>query len=158
MRDMRSSRSSMRRLRTSHLRLPGHETQPLEVSKSPGFRGGPMFSPDGASISYIQGNEIFSWSRPFLKASLAGGAAVKLAEYDAFHEGDWGADGKLYWTASYAGGIVRIGESGGEIEPVTKLDVEHGERSHRFAHFLPGGKSLLYTVALDAINSYDDAR
>ena len=139
-------------------RLDNLETQPLEVSKSPGFRGGPMFSPDGASISYIQGNEIFSWSRPFLKASLAGGAAVKLAEYDAFHEGDWGADGKLYWTASYAGGIVRIGESGGEIEPVTKLDVEHGERSHRFAHFLPGGNSLIYTVGLDGINSYDDGR
>ena len=139
-------------------RLDNLETQPLEVSKSPGFRGGPVFSPDGSSISYIEGNAVFSWSRPFLKAPLAGGAAVKLADYDAFHEGDWGPDGKLYWTAGYAGGIVRIGESGGETEPVTKLDAEHGERSHRFAHFLPGGKALIYTVALDGINSYDDAR
>jgi len=139
-------------------RLDSLQSEPLEVSKSPGFRGGPMFSPDGTSISYIEGNTIFSASRPFLKASLAGGAAVKLAEYDAFHEGEWGPDGKLYWTASYPGGIVRIGESGGEIEPVTKLDVEHGERSHRFAHFLPGGKSIIYTVALDETNGYDDAR
>ena len=139
-------------------RLDNLRNEPLEVSKSPGFRGGPMFSPDGSSISYIEGNAIISWSRPFVRAPLAGGAAVKLADYDTFHEGEWGPDGKLYWTSSYQGGIVRIAESGGEIEPVTKLDTEHGERSHRFAHFLPGGKSFIYTVALDSINGYDDAR
>ena len=139
-------------------RLDTLESQPLEVSKTPGFRGGPMFSPDGASISYIQGNEIFSGSRPFLKASLTGGAALKLAEYDAFHEGEWGSDGKVYWTESYAGGIVSIPESGGAVQTVTKPDVEHGERSHRFAHLLPGGKAMIYTVSLDGISSYDDAR
>jgi hypothetical protein len=41
-------------------RLDDLESQPLEVSKSPGFRGAPMFSPDGASLSYIEGNSIFS--------------------------------------------------------------------------------------------------
>src|SRR5204862_3300852 len=81
-------------------RLDSLQNEPLEVSKSPGFRGGPMFSPDGSSISYIEGNAIISWSRPFFRAPLAGGAAMKLADYDAFHEGEWGPDGKLYWTSS----------------------------------------------------------
>jgi eukaryotic-like serine/threonine-protein kinase len=139
-------------------RLDSLQSEPLEVAKTRGIYGGPMFSPDGTSLAFIEGNEIISSSRPFLKASLAGGAAVKLADYDAFHEGEWGPDGKLYWTASYQGGIVRIGESGGEIEPVTKVDTEHGERSHRFAHFLPDGKSMIYTVALDGTAGYDDAR
>jgi serine/threonine protein kinase len=139
-------------------RLDNLKSEPLEISKTPGFRGGPMFSPDGASISYIEGNAIYSWSRPFLKAPLDGGAAVKLAEYDTFHEGEWGPDGKIYWTASYHGGIVRVAESGGPLEAVTKVDADHGERSHRFAHFLPGGKSIIYTVALDGINTFDDAR
>src|SRR4030095_11681305 len=31
-------------------------------------------------------------------------------------------------------------------------------RSHRFAHFLPDGKSIIYTVALDGTAGYDDAR
>jgi hypothetical protein len=44
-------------------RLDSLENQPLEVTKSPGFRGGPMFSPDGSSISYVEGNAIVSWSR-----------------------------------------------------------------------------------------------
>ena len=39
-------------------RLDSLQNEPLEVSKSPGFRGGPMFSPDGSSISYIEGNAI----------------------------------------------------------------------------------------------------
>jgi eukaryotic-like serine/threonine-protein kinase len=139
-------------------RLDSLETVPLEVSASSGFRGAPVFSPDGTSISYIEGNAIYSWSRPFLKASLSGGAAVKLADYDAFHRGDWGEDGNLYWTATYPGAIVRISAAGGDMEPVTTLDVQHGERSHRFAELLPGGQALIYTVALEGISSYDDAR
>jgi serine/threonine protein kinase/dipeptidyl aminopeptidase/acylaminoacyl peptidase len=139
-------------------RLDGLEGQPLEVTKSPNFRGAPLFSPDSGSISFIEGNSIFSSSRPFLKAALSGGAPVKLAEYDMFHRGDWGADGWIYWTANYPGGIVRIRDSGGPPEPVTTLDTENGERSHRFASLLPGEDAIIYTVAFDGITSYDDAR
>jgi serine/threonine-protein kinase len=139
-------------------RLDNLKSEPLEISKAPGFRGAPMFSPDGSSISYIEGNAIYSWSRPFLRAPLDGGAAVNLAEYDSFYQGEWGPDKKIYWTAAYNGGIVRVPESGGPLEEVTKVDGNHGERSHRFAHFLPGGKSILYTVALEGIKSFDEAR
>ena len=139
-------------------RIDGLESQTLEVTKSPGFRGAPLFSPNGSFIAFIEGNAIYSSSRPFLKASLAGGAPVKLAEYDMFHGGAWSDDGWIYWTANYPGGIVRVRDSGGPVEPVTKLDVERGERSHRFAHLLPDGQALLYTVAFDGIDSYDNAR
>jgi serine/threonine-protein kinase len=139
-------------------RVDGLDSQPLESTKAPNFRGAPLFSPDGSSISFIEGNSIFSSSRPFLKAALTGGAPVKLAEYDMFHRGDWGADGWIYWTASYPGGIVRIRDSGGEPEAVTQLDTANGERSHRFAHLLPGQQALIYTAAFDGISSYDDAR
>lgn len=139
-------------------RLNSLESQPLEASTSPGFRGAPMFSPDGTHISFIEGNAILHWARPFQKAALSGGAAVKLTDYDMFHRGDWGPDGWIYWTAQYPGGIVRIPDTGGNIEPVTELDVARGERSHRFADLLPGGRALVYTVGFDGIDSYDDAR
>ncbi len=139
-------------------RLDSLDDQPLEITKAPGFRGAPLFSPDGASISFIEGNSIFSWVRPFLKASLAGGAPTRLVDYDSFHRGDWAADGWIYWTASYPGGIVRIRDSGGPIEPVTELDAKKGERSHRFADLLPGGQALIYTAAFEGISSYNDAR
>jgi serine/threonine-protein kinase len=139
-------------------RLADVDGKPLEASTSPGFRSGPLFSPDGASIAYVDGNAPYSWKRPFQIASLAGGPAVKLAEYDIFHSGDWSTDGWLYWTARYPGGIVRIRNSGGESEAVTKLDVAGGERSHRFASLLPGGDALLYTVGFEGIDNYDAAR
>ncbi len=137
-------------------RFDSLETRTLESSASPGFRGAPLFSPDGKTLSFIQGNAIFSWARPFYKAALSGGAALKLADYDAFHKGDWAEDGWIYWTAHYPGGIVRISDAGGDIQNVTELGP--GERSHRFASLLPGGDALIYTAAFDGIDSYDDAR
>jgi serine/threonine-protein kinase len=139
-------------------RLNGLENQPLEITTPPGFRGAPLFSPDATSISFIEGNSSYSWSRPFLTASLAGGAPTKLAEYDSFHRGDWGSDGWIYWTSSYAGGIVRIRQSGGAVETVTEIDARNGERSHRFADLLPGGRALIYTASFDGISSFNDAR
>ena len=138
--------------------LDSVDSQPVEASGTRGFRQGPLFSPDGKSIAYVNGNAPFSWTRPFQKVTLAGGPALKLAEYDMFHRGDWSNDGWLYWTNRYPGGIVRIRESGGEIEAVTKLDVASGERSHRFASLLPGADALIYTVGFEGIDNYDDAR
>jgi eukaryotic-like serine/threonine-protein kinase len=139
-------------------RLNDLDNQPLEITKTIGFRGAPLFSPDGASISFIEGNAIFGWARPFLRASLAGGAPTRLFDYDSFYRGDWAPDGWIYWTSSYPGGIVRIRDSGGPIEPVTELDTKKGERSHRFADLLPGGRALIYTAAFEGISSYNDAR
>ena len=101
---------------------------------------------------------VFAWARPFLKASLAGGAPTRLFDYDSFHRGDWAPDGWIYWTSSYPGGIVRIRDSGGAIEPVTEVDAKKGERSHRFADLLPGGRAIIYTAAFEGISSYNDAR
>ena len=137
-------------------RLDGLEQRLLESAA--GYSTSPLFSPDGSAVSFIPGNAIISSVRPFLKAALSGGAPVKLAEYDMFHRGDWGADGWIYWTAQYPGGIVRIPDTGGDIQPVTDLDVAKGERSHRFANLLPGGEALIYTVGFEGIDSYDDAR
>jgi serine/threonine-protein kinase len=83
---------------------------------------------------------------------------VKLADYDNFHVGDWSSDGWIYWTNTYPGGIVRVRDSGGPIEKVTELDLKKGDRSHRFAHLLPDGDAIIYTVAFAGITSYDEAR
>ena len=139
-------------------RLDGLDYQPLDATKSPAWRQAPLFSPDGTSLSYIDGNGIVANVRPFLKAPLSGGPVVKLGDYDNFHSGDWSEDGWIYWTNAYPGGIVRVRDTGGAIEPVTELDVKNGERSHRFARLLPGGDALIYTVAFAGITSYDEAR
>ncbi|MGZ7080570.1 MAG: protein kinase domain-containing protein, partial [Thermoanaerobaculia bacterium] len=139
-------------------RVNSLETHPIEAAKAREFRGAPMFSPDGTYVSFIEGNAFFSSRRPFQKAALSGGAATTLAEYDMFNSGEWAPDGWIYWTAHYPGGIARIRESGGAIQAVTELDSGGNERSHRFAHLLPDGQALIYTVAFNGIETYDDAR
>ena len=139
-------------------RLDGLDPKPLEGSKVPGFPRAPLFSPDGSQISFIEGDAIFSSRRQIQKAALSGGAATTLFDYDMFHRGDWSRDGWIYWTAQYPGGVVRMRESGGNVESVTELASQKQERSHRFAHLLPGGDAIIYTVASGDIDSYDDAR
>lgn len=139
-------------------RLDGLEPKPLEGSRVPGFPRAPLFSPDSRLVSFLEGDAIFSSKRQLQKAALSGGAATTLFDYDMFHRGDWSSDGWIYWTAQYPGGIVRIRDSGGPVEPVTELDPRKHERSHRFAHLLPGNGAIIYTVASGDIDSYDDAR
>jgi serine/threonine-protein kinase len=139
-------------------RVDALDSKPITGTDTPGFRGAPLFSPDNRFLSFIGGNAIFSTKRPFQKAALSGGAPVTLTEYDMFHRGDWTADGWIYWTAHYPGGIVRIADSGGAIQPVTQLDGQRGERSHRFANVLPGGQALIYTVGAAGMDSYNDGR
>jgi eukaryotic-like serine/threonine-protein kinase len=132
--------------------------QRLEGSRVPGFPRAPLFSPDGQSLLFIEGDAIFSSRRQIQRASLSGGAATSLFDYDMFHSGDWSPDGWIYWTAQYPGGIVRMRDTGGAVEPVTALDERKAERSHRFARLLPGGDAIMYTVASGDIDTYDDAR
>lgn len=139
-------------------RLDGVEPKPLEGSKVSGFPRAPLFSPNGDLLSFIEGDAIFSSKRQLQKAALSGGAATTLFDYDMFHRGDWSRDGWLYWTAQYPGGIVRIRDSGGPVELVTELDARKQERSHRFAHLLPDGDAIIYTVASGDIDTFDDAR
>jgi serine/threonine-protein kinase len=144
--------------RASIRHLNGLEPQLVEGSKTPGFQGAPLFSPDGAFLSFIEGNAIISSKRQLQKTALSGGAATTLVDYDMFHGGDWARDGWIYWTAQYPGGIVRIRDAGGAVEPVTELDAQKEERSHRFAHLLPDEQAIMYTVASGDIDTYDDAR
>jgi eukaryotic-like serine/threonine-protein kinase len=139
-------------------RMDGLEPLRLEGSKTPGFPRAPVFSPHGDFLSYIEGDAIYSSKRQLQKAALSGGAPTTLFDYDMFHRGDWSDDGWIYWTAQYPGGIVRIRDSGGAVEPITVLDEHKAERSHRFAHLLPDGQAIMYTVASGDVDTYDDAR
>ena len=74
-----------------------------------------------------------------------------------FGRGDWGKDGYIYFTDAYPGGIVRVPENGGAKEPVTILDPQKAEFTHRHAQVLPGGKAIIFTVVSSGMESYNDA-
>lgn len=131
-------------------RIDELEGKPLPSAKG---LGNPLYSPDNRWLLMPDYTK-----RLLVKVPLSGGAPVPFAPFDMPFRGDWGTDGYVYWTSSLISGVIRTPENGGKNEPVTELDLERQERTHRFARLLPGGEALMFTVASGGIDSYDDAR
>jgi eukaryotic-like serine/threonine-protein kinase len=113
----------------------------------------PVFSPDGRWVAMVDNMDL-----KLKKVAVSGGAPVPLTVVDMFGRGDWAKDGYIYFTDRYPGALVRIPENGGPQEPVTALNAEKEEFTHRHAQVLPGGKAIIFTVVSSGMGSYNDAR
>ncbi len=111
----------------------------------------PVFSPDGRWV-------VMADNQGLKKVAVDGGAPVPLTETDMFGRGDWGKDGYIYFTERYPGAILRIPENGGAKEPMTTLDPQKEEFTHKHAQILPGGQAIVFTVVAASMESYNDAR
>jgi serine/threonine-protein kinase len=116
----------------------------------------PFFSPDGSWLAFTQYSEATN-SYFLKKVRLDGGDPETLCECVALWGAAWSPEGFII-LGSRAGGLRRLSESGGEPEPLTTLDQESGEVSHRLPHLLPDGKGLLYTVPLESDTLGKEAR
>jgi len=113
----------------------------------------PVFSPDGRWVVMVD-----NMDQSLKKVAVGGGAPVPLATVDMFGRGDWGKDGYIYFTDRYPGAVVRVSENGGAKEPVTTLNPQKAEFTHRHTQILPGGKAIIFTVVTAGMESYNDAR
>jgi eukaryotic-like serine/threonine-protein kinase len=111
---------------------------------------GPFFSPDGRWVAFVAQGKL-------RKIPVEGGAAVTLCDAPGARGGSWGEDGSIVAALqSYGSGLSRIPVAGGAPEPVTELDRERGEATHRWPQILPGGKAVLFT-AHTATSAFDTA-
>ncbi len=131
-------------------RLDEPEGELLEIAKG---LSNPLVSPDGRWLALTDYPH-----DSLIKVPVAGGAPQRLAPVEMGFHGHWGRDGFIYWSNSLISGIVRTPENGGNTEPVTALDVAAGDRNHRFAQLLAGGRAVMFVVATGDIDSYDEAR
>ena len=110
-----------------------------------GFPFQPFFSPDGQWLA-------FHWLSPdrsekkLKKLPLEGGPTTTICDLGQSCGASWGGDNTIVFAASRVGPLWRVSASGGEPERITELDTEAGETSHRLPHFLPGVRSILFTV------------
>ena len=102
---------------------------------------GVFLSPDGGWIGFVDGNAL-------KKVAITGGPPVPLcADEGAPRGATWGADGTIVFaTTSPATGLLRVSDAGGEPKVLTKPDRERGEQDHLWPEFLPGGRSVLFTI------------
>ena len=103
----------------------------------------PSISPDGQNVAALE--PLTGGRSALLRAPLAGTGTVQLAEGDLDRTGhSWGDDGYIYIGSTR--GVLRISESGGELETVTRVDEAAGETGHHGPVALPGGAGIVFTV------------
>jgi serine/threonine-protein kinase len=114
-----------------------------------------FFSPDGRWVGY------FTPTPPSMrKIALAGGAPVTIFPRTAAtgnSEATWADDDTIYFVFEIPGGIMSVPAAGGEPKEILPIDTAKGERTLKYPHALPGGRAVLYTVAVSESESFDDA-
>jgi serine/threonine-protein kinase len=115
--------------------------------------GSPFFSPQGDWIAFFRETGLY-------KLPVAGGPPIRLATISGTPRGGtWSRDGYIYVAPDAAIALRRVREDGGELEEVTRLDLERGERTHRHPAALPDGSAVLFTSDdQGSTEYYDDAR
>jgi serine/threonine protein kinase len=100
---------------------------------------GPFFSPDGQFLGFFADGKL-------KRISLQGGAPVELCDVPMLYGASWGEDGNIVAAFSVAGGLSRIPSGGGSAEPLTQLNEEKAEHTHRWPQVLPGANAILFTA------------
>jgi WD40 repeat protein/predicted Ser/Thr protein kinase len=136
----------------SHNRLFTRRLDQPQAAELPGTEGatGPFFSPDGEWVAFFGGGKL-------KKVSVAGGAAIALCKAPLGTGGSWGEDGTIVVALGQVGGLSRIPVEGGAPAPLTELDRERGDLTHRWPQILPGGKAVLFTAHNRNVGGFDDA-
>ena len=113
----------------------------LEAQPLAGTEGAenPFFSPDGHWLGFFAEGKL-------KKISLSGGAPFALCDAPVPRGAVWTPDDTILFAPNTEVGLFRISVAGGAPEPVTQLDAENIERTHRWPFLLPGGRSVLVTI------------
>ncbi len=97
----------------------------------------PFFSPDDQWIAFFAGGKL-------KKISVQGGAVVTLCDAPADRGGSWGDDGSIVFAGT-GGGLFKVSSAGGKPEPLTTLNPQAGETTHRWPQVIPGSKDVIFT-------------
>ncbi len=109
----------------------------------------PFFSPDGEWLGFVTPDSLN-------KVPVSGGTPIKLCAVNLSRGASWGPDGTIVFAPNPAGGLSRVPAAGGEPEPLTELDPEKKEITHRWPQILPGGGAVLFT-AHSSDSNFDQA-
>jgi eukaryotic-like serine/threonine-protein kinase len=106
----------------------------------------PALSPDGTSVVFFADGQI-------RKATL-GGEPTSIGTAADLRGLSWADDGMIVFAPDAATPLVTMSAGGGPPRQLTTLGP--GERTHRWAQALPGGKAVLFTVGTQSSpDNYD---
>jgi serine/threonine-protein kinase len=137
----------------SQSRLFARSLDQARAVELPGTEGAaaPFFSPDGEWIAFFAHDQL-------RKVSVHGGTPIVVCSANLNSRGgSWGDDGQIVAAlGSNDISLSRVPADGGTPAPLTELNRERGEVTHRWPQVLPGSRAVLFT-AHTAVNAFDDA-
>jgi eukaryotic-like serine/threonine-protein kinase len=111
----------------------------------------PFFSPDGQWIAFFADGKL-------KKIAVQGGAAVTLCDVSgAGRGGSWSENGTIIFVSGTRVGLFKVSSGGGTPQPLTTLDRQAEEITHRWPHVLPGGEVVLFTAGRTPGGNYEDS-
>jgi hypothetical protein len=114
--------------------IPGTEAPPGGTSWVE-----PFFSPDSQWIGFFVGGKL-------KKVSVSGGAALTLCDSSLSGGASWGSQGMIAFSPEQIPFLQQVSDVGGTPQQLTHM--EKGETGHGWPEFLPGGKAVLFAVAI----------
>jgi serine/threonine protein kinase len=98
-----------------------------------------FWSADSRSLAF------FSLAPLTLKKVDISSKFVQVLVQSSGQAGSWNRDGVVLFARPEATGLIyRVPSSGGQPQPVTRLDPARAETSHEFPQFLPDGRHFIY--------------
>jgi len=107
----------------------------------------PVWSPDVRLLSFFADGKLKTMDP-------SGGPISVLCDAPSPRGGAWGSRGAIVFAPNIRTGLYQVPASGGTPEPLTEVDASQ-HTSHRWPHFLPDGRHVLY-VAVDHANPKSD--
>ena len=97
----------------------------------------PFWSPDGRQLGFFADGKL-------KRIVTTGGPPQTICDASGGRGGAWGVDGTILFSPGTNEVIHRVPASGGIPAPVTQFDASGKELSHRYAEFLPDGRTFLF--------------
>lgn len=112
---------------------------------TPGLPKAPFTSPDGQWVGYF---EPVAGGPVLRRVAITGGPPVELCHVDGASRGaTWGEAGAIILaTTAPMTGLQRVPSGGGRPVVLTTPARERGEADHLWPQFLPGDRSVLFTI------------
>jgi eukaryotic-like serine/threonine-protein kinase len=105
--------------------------------------GQPFWSPDGESVG-------FAAEGMLKRTTVAGDAVQHITQLDPNLLGaSWSRDDIIVFAPSNKTPLYRVSAGGTGRAPLTSLNSERRENSHRWPHFLPDGRRFIFTARSD---------
>ena len=107
----------------------------------------PFFSPSGQWVGFFADGK--------LKKILAqGGGAATLCDAPSGRGASWGDDDNIVAALELSSGLSLVSSSGGIPRPLTQLNKEKREQTHRYPQVLPEAKAVVF-VASPSLSYYE---